>query len=147
MRRLITSTLAVLAVGALAGSNLNACGDKLLLLGRGVQISRYQTTKQPLSIILYKHEGLAKGSGMNDFEIIVKRIGHKVRIAKNLTQLNEVLSSSKVDVVAADPTDLSSVRQTVGSTPSKVRVVSMDVPAKAKSDQFVALIEGDGAKR
>ena len=146
MRRLITSTLTVLAVGALAASDLNACGDKLLLLGRGVQISRYQTTKQPLSIILYKHEGMAKGSGMNDFEIIVKRIGHKVRIAKNLTQLNEVLSSSKVDVVAADPTDLSTVRQTVGSTPSKVRVVSMDVPAKAKSEQFVALIQGDGAQ-
>ena len=145
MRRLISSTLAVLAVGALA-ADLNACGDKLLLLGHGVQISRYQTTKQPLSIILYNHEGMAKGSGMNDFEIIVKRIGHKVRIAKNLTQLNEVLSSSKVDVVAADPTDLSTVRQTVGSTPSKVRVVSMDVPAKAKSEQFVALIQGDGAQ-
>jgi hypothetical protein len=125
---------------AVAASDLNACGDKMLLLGRAVQFSRVQTQKNPLSIILYKHTGLAKESGMNDFEIVMKRIGHKVRIAKDLMQLNEALSSGPVNYVAADPTDVPTVQRTAGAAPSKPRVISMDVPAKAKTDQYVALL-------
>jgi hypothetical protein len=140
MRRLFVLTLPCLAVVLLVASDLKACGDKLMLFGRGARYSQYQRTKKPLSIVLYKHPNLAKGSGVRDFEAALKRVGHNLRVAKDLSQLNEALKSDKVDYVVADPSDVPALRESVESAPSKPGLVSMGVPAKAKEAVYLLLV-------
>jgi hypothetical protein len=139
-RKLIVLMFLVAAVAQVAASDLKACGDKLLLLGAGVRVSRVHAVSQARSILLYKSESLARGSGSSDFEAAVKRVGHKVRIAKDLAQINDALKSAKFDFVVAAPADLPSLREPIASSLSKPVLVSMGVPAKAKETTYVALI-------
>jgi hypothetical protein len=139
-RKFIVLTFLVAAVAQLAASDLKACGDKLLLLGAGVRVSRFHGVSQPRSILLYKSESLARGSGSADFEAAVKRVGHKVKIARDMAQINEALKSAKFDYVVAAPADLASLREPIASSLSKPVLISMGVPAKAKEPIYVALI-------
>jgi len=138
-RKFIAWTVLVAAVVQLSALDIRACGDKLLLLGAGVRVSRVHKAGQSRSILLYKSESLAR-AGSSDFEAAVKRVGHKVRIAKDLAQVNEALKSGKFDYVVAAPADLASLREPIASSLSKPVLVSMGVPAKAKETIYVALI-------
>src|SRR6185295_11590863 len=115
-RKLIALTFCVAAIVQLSASDIKACGDKLMLLGAGVRVSKLHPLSQPRSILLYKSDSLARGSGSSDFEAAVKRVGHKVRIAKDLAQINEALRSAKFDYVVAAPADLPSLREPIASS-------------------------------
>ena len=138
--KLIVLTFLAVAVIQFSASDIKACGDKLLLLGAGVRVSRLHGVSQPRSILLYKSESLARGSGSSDFEAAVKRVGHKVRIAKDMAQIKEALKTAKFDYIVAAPADLASLREPIASSLSKPVLVSMGVPAKAKETIYVALI-------
>jgi len=140
MRRLFALMLSFLAVVVFVAPDLNACGDKLMLLGRGARFSQFERTKQPLTILVYKHPNLAKRSGVNDFEITLKRVGHKLRVAKDLNQLNEALKADKVDYVVVDPSDVSLLRESVESAPSKPGLISMGIPANAKEAVYLSFM-------
>jgi hypothetical protein len=128
------------AIALVVASDLKACGDKLMLLGSGARVSRIHSASLARSILLYKTDSLARGAAGSDFEAAVKRVGHKVRIAKDLAQVNEALKSGKFDYVVAAPADLASLREPIASSLSKPVLVSMGVPAKAKETIYVALI-------
>jgi hypothetical protein len=138
-RKFIGWTFLAAIVVQLSALEIRACGDKLLLLGAGVRVSRLHGASQPRSILLYKSESLAR-AGSSDFEAAVKRVGHKVRTAKDMTQIKEALKSANFDYVVAAPADLESLRGPVASSPSKPVLISMGVPAKAKEPIYVALI-------
>ena len=138
-RKFIVWTILVAAFVQISALDIRACGDKLLLLGAGVRVSRGHKVSQPRSILLYKSESLAR-AGSSDFEAAVKRVGHKVRIARDIAQINEALKSATFDYVVAAPVDLDSVRGPIASSLSKAVLISMGVPAKAKEPSYVALI-------
>ena len=104
MRRFGVLAVLLLAFSLLAASDLGACGDKLLLLGRGARYSLFHPASQPQSILLYRNQGLTKGVGVNDptLEAALKRVGHKLRVANDLNQVNQALKSVKLDMVVAD---------------------------------------------
>ena len=139
LRKLIGLTFCVVAVVQFSASEIKACGDKLMLLGAGARVSKLHEVNQPRSILLYKSDNLARGSGGSDFEAAVKRVGHKVRIAKNMVQINEALKSAKIDYVVAAPADLESLRDPIAASPSKPILVSMGIPAKARETVYVAV--------
>ena len=141
MRRQLALSVALLAVVALAGTDLKACGDKLLLLGQGARVSQFQRTKNPRSILLYKHSGLPKSSGLGDSESAYKRLGHKVQVAKDLPQLQQLLRSEQLDFVIGDPSDKATLQESVESASSKAKLIEMTVPARAKEALYVSLVE------
>ena len=140
MRRWLALSLTLLAVAALAATDLKACGDKLLLFGQGARIS--QRTKNPRSILLYKHSGLPKSSGVSDSEGTYKRLGHRVQVAKDSQQLREKLIAERVDFLIGDPSDKATLQETLRSTSSNAKLIEMTVPARAKETLYVALVEG-----
>jgi hypothetical protein len=127
-----------LAIGAVA-MDLKACGDKLLAFGQGARVS--QLTRNPRSILLYQHSGLPEGSGIKDSGEIYKRMGHRVHVARDLQQVNQILQSTKVDYVIADPSDMRALAQSVGVAASKPKLIAMTVPARAKVPLYASLIE------
>src|SRR4030095_15127994 len=130
-RKFIAWTILVSAVVQLSALDIRACGDKLLLLGAGVRVSRGHKVSQSRSILLYKSESLAR-AGSSDFEAAVKRVGHKVRIARDIAQINGALKSAMFDYLVAAPVDLESLRVPIASSLSKPVLISMGVPANAK---------------
>ena len=140
MRKLFVWSLSF-SVVILAATDLKACGDKLLAFGQGARVSQFQTTRNPRSILLYQHSGMPESSGVRDSGDAYKRMGHRVRVARDLEQINQMLMSDKVDYVIADPSDLQALRQSVGSAPSKPKLIAMTAPARAKVLLYASFIE------
>jgi hypothetical protein len=105
MRRIIVG---LLAGGLLSGMPAGACGDKLLITGRGV---RFQggLAMRPASVLAYVHPGVRSSAAMNDpaFQAALKKAGHKLSIVENEQELREALNSGKYDLLLVDVSDAS----------------------------------------
>ena len=98
MRRMVL----VLTVGSvLAGAAvLDACGDKFLLVGRGLAFGRAYASIYPGSILIYgapatkpQHEKLQQN---------IRKAGHRVALVESRSDLSARLLLQQTDIVIAD---------------------------------------------
>jgi hypothetical protein len=125
--------IAVLGAATLFGSVAFACGDKLLVIGRGVRFQRAYATHQ--SDLLIYFSGIRSGAALESGKLqsTLKQAGHRVRSVDGASQLDEVLKSEKVDVVLVDFADLTAITQELHSAPSKPVVIPILFrPSKAE---------------
>ena len=98
--------LLVIAAGALSQSAvpLHACGDKLLMLGRGIRFQSKHTPRAA-SVLLYLPES-ATGQALTDpkLESALREAGHAVRAVTSRADLESALRTGTFDVVLANVT-------------------------------------------
>jgi len=106
MKRYFFGSLAI-AMAVVAGSPtlLQACGEKLLVLGRGIRFQSRHTPRAA-SVLLYVPQ-TASGRPLTDpnLETALTEAGHAVRAATTVADLESALRSGKYDVVLANITD------------------------------------------
>jgi hypothetical protein len=91
-------------VALATGSDLLACGDKLVVVGRGLRANRIRGASQRASILLYadpKSElaaALEEGHLRKDLE----RAGHRLRSATSKEELESALGTGTYDLLLAD---------------------------------------------
>src|SRR5262245_59359104 len=103
MRRILV--LAAVVVSALTQAvPLHACGDKLMMLGRGVRFQAKHTPRAA-AVLLYLPES-ATGQALTDpkLESALREAGHAVRAVTSLPDLETALRSGTFDVVLANVT-------------------------------------------
>ena len=125
MLRAKTVLAALTGVLLLCASWGDACGDKLLVVGRGVKYSRAGGAMHTASILIYKNPSAPGGAVTGDakFEESLKRAGHKVRAVVDAPDLDAALKSARYDLVLADPADSPNLEKKLASQPSKPTVV------------------------
>jgi hypothetical protein len=97
--------LMVVAAAALSQSvPLHACGDKLMMLGRGIRFQSKHTPRAA-SVLLYLPES-ATGQPLTDpkLESALREAGHNVRAVTSSTDLESALRGGTFDVVLANVT-------------------------------------------
>src|SRR5688500_17731805 len=106
MRRyLLVSIACVMAVVILNPALVDACGEKLLTLGRAI---RFQSRHSPraASVLLYLPQTGAGQSWTDpNLESALREAGHAVRAATTSADLESALRSANYDVVLANLTD------------------------------------------
>lgn len=104
-RYLLPSMLVVLVVVMHGSTALQACGEKLLVLGRGIRFQSRHTPRAA-SVLLYVPQS-ATGRPLADpnLESALKEAGHAVRAATTSADLETALRSGSYDVVLANITD------------------------------------------
>jgi hypothetical protein len=103
MRRILV--LMTIVAGALSQSvPLHACGDKLMMLGRGVRFQSKHTPRAA-SVLLYLPES-ATGQALTDpkLESALREAGHAVRAVTAPADLESALRTGGFDVVLANVT-------------------------------------------
>lgn len=108
----------VLAGGALlVGREAGACGDKFLVIGRGVRQQRAQGAMLRASILLYLDAPghLRAALTESKLESNLKLAGHRLRSTEGRSALAENLASGKYDIVLADISEMAAIEQAVGS--------------------------------
>src|SRR5687767_12472631 len=101
-KKLLTVGLAFLFLSTLG----EACGDKLLSLGRGARFQRWFLAKRPASILIYASgNGIAPALKTPEFQAALKKVGHKVEAAEDKSSLARLLHEKKYDLVLADFSD------------------------------------------
>jgi hypothetical protein len=106
-----------------------ACGDKLLVLGRGVRFQRAFAAVHPASILLFARRASAVPAAMKDFEATLKDAGHKLQTVEDSTKLAESLKTGKYDLVLVDVADAAALEQDVQSSPSKPMMLPLSYNA------------------
>jgi hypothetical protein len=119
MRRWVVGL--VLCLGGWAGPDAHACGDKFLVIGRGVR--RIPRAAHPASILLYMNSDSRLPAAARDLklEASLKQAGHSVAVAQNLARLQEQLGTGRYDLVIADIADARALHAT-GARPLIVPV-------------------------
>ena len=108
------------ALGALAaflclGQPLFACGDKLVLLGRGIRFQRMIATKHPATILVYLNPSAGISGADKEYQLrsLLKFAGHKPRAVSSAAELTTELGSGKYDLVLADYSDAPALEKEV----------------------------------
>jgi len=131
MRNLLTVGL-VLTLGVPLGE---ACGDKLLSLGRGVRLQRAFMAARPASILIYSGSQGSSSPLLKNADLygVLKRVGHKVHAVPELPDVERALKSGTYDIVLADIADAAALARYLQSAASKPTMLPVLVkPAKAQ---------------
>src|SRR5437879_3424539 len=123
MYRVLMTVVLTSAIVFSMANPAGACGDKLLVLGRGI---RFQVLfGHPASILGYADPGSQAMTVMHDpeFQASVRKAGHKLQLISNANQLSEALKSGRYDLLLTDMTNAARLNQEVQSLASRPVVV------------------------
>jgi hypothetical protein len=136
MRRLLLLFVSVTAIVLLAATLVYACGDKLLVLNRGLRFQ--DLSSRPASILLYTHPGSRTSAAVNDSQLqsALQKAGHKVQLIGERGRLDDALKTGRYDLVLVDLADAPGVEDELRATPSApvvVPVVYEETKAEAEA--------------
>src|SRR2546430_12897474 len=122
MRKAITTLTLVAGISLLSIAVADACGDKLLRMGRG---ARFQRSMHPATILI-NLPSIASATASTrapQLQSFLKKAGHKSRVVQGADRLSEVLLSGQYDVVLTDLAEVAGVQKQIESMSSKPSIV------------------------
>jgi hypothetical protein len=136
--RAYTTILAATTVLLQTSNAAQACGDKLLLVGRGVEFHRAYAALYPATIVIYaKPPGdAAKAIRDSRFQANLKQSGHRVLLVETDAALAHALESDKVDLILTDVADAEKLSRQASAAPTKPTVLPVmyrPTPAEAQT--------------
>jgi len=102
-----------------------ACGDKFLLVGRGVEFHRAYAALYPASIVIYARLPADAAKAIRDsrFQTSLKQAGHRVLLVENEAALASALEADRVDLILTDVAGAERVSRRALAAPSKPTVL------------------------
>ena len=120
---------AILAIGLLTVGDVpaNGCGDKLLVLGRGIRLEALLGNRTA-KILAYQNTGTHGADLIADpeFQSAIKNAGYQLRIVRDTEELEVALRLGKYDLLISDITDTSMIQPTVlsaANTPALIPIL------------------------
>ena len=109
----------------LAATTVLACGDKFVVLGRGVRFLGLHAALHPASILIYMNPASHVPAADKEFQIqsTLKLAGHKPHAVENPGDLGKALSSGSYDLVLGDLSDVAMLERQVETVPTKPAVI------------------------
>lgn len=120
------AAIPVVATMLLQATNAaQACGDKFLLVGRGVEFHRAYAALYPASIVIYARlpGDAAKAIRDSRFQANLRQSGHRVLLVENDAALARVLESDRIDLILTDVADAETLSRQASAAPSKPTVL------------------------
>lgn len=100
-----------------------ACGDKFLVIGKGIRYERAHAATHPGSILIYRNKDLEDPKAGSDLETALKKAGHTIQTVDDASKLDATLQAGKFDIVVVNLADAPLVEQQIISSPSKPAVL------------------------
>ena len=97
---------------AVSGSQaVSACGDKFLLVGRGVRFEQAYAAIHPASILIVLPIKSVKSVAVRDSRLLtaLKNAGHRVEVVQQPANLADALSRSRHDIILVERADASAL--------------------------------------
>jgi hypothetical protein len=114
---LVSTVVLVMAAAAI----VDACGDKFLLVGRGLAFGRAYASVYPGSIVIYGPP--ATRSQTDKLQQTIRKAGHRVTVINSEADLSARLVMQQTDIVIADVTVKPGVDQQIASLSSRPSVL------------------------
>lgn len=130
-----------------------ACGDKFLLVGRGVRFQRAYAAVHPANILIYARASTDAARAIRDpqFHKTLRQAGHRLSVIEDATLFQHALGLSSFDIVLADLTEAPTIDPLVATGLSRPKALYVEYPkgsTKALASQFMCELKaGDRATR
>ena len=127
MNRYLAAAVVSLAVGSLCSEAVSACGDKFLLLGRGMRFQRAYAAIHPARILLVVPSKSVKVAAVRDPRLkdALENAGHKVKVVQ-AARLSEALAGgSRYDLILAGRADAMGIPATLPAGAGKPSVIGV----------------------
>jgi hypothetical protein len=117
-KRVLLAGMLVAGMVAIGSGVASGCGDKFVLIGRGLRVARSQF---PSSILIFLNPNSRVPAAEKEFrlEATLRAAGHKPVVAESEAEVHKALSSGKFDLVLADVTDAPALRKEASAASSK----------------------------
>jgi hypothetical protein len=141
------------AIAATTSSPVQACGDKFLLVGRGVRFQRAYLAVHPGNILIYARSTTNADRAIRDpqFHKTLRQAGHQLSVIEDATLFEHALRVSNFDIILADLTEAPTIDALVLTAPSHPKALYVEYPTgstKALASQFMCELKaGDRATR
>lgn len=133
--------LMAVALLSQARTPIQACGDKFLVVGRGVRFQRAYAAIYPASIVVYAQPQRNAAKAIRDprLQADLKAAGHRVVLVENDGALTKALESDRVDLVLTDVADADRTLTQADASPSRPAVLPvMYEPTREEARQIEA---------
>jgi len=121
------SPIAVAALATLLCTNqaVFACGDKLVLLGRGIRFQRMLAAKHPASILVYLNPGSGISSADREYQLrpLLKLAGHKSHSVATAAELTREVDSGTYDLILLDYSDAAALEKQLTAAKGKPALI------------------------
>lgn len=136
MRRALVAFLLAAPVASALAPDAQACGDKFMVLGRGVR-QRIPKAKHPSAVVVYARPGSASAAAVRaaNLEAVLAKAGHRVSDALSAEELAAALRNGGT-VVVAGLADVEAAADQVRAVAPHARVVPL--VDKKRDDQKAA---------
>ena len=125
MRRGVIALLIAIAALLAHRVEVDACGDKFLLVGRGVKFQRAYAAVHPASILIYARARRGASAAIADprLQSSLKAAGHSLSTADSPQGLEQALKSGAYDLVLADVADAPMLEPQTQAAPGRPTVL------------------------
>jgi hypothetical protein len=153
MMRKLLGVIVGIAVTSMTWGPAEACGDKFLLVGRGVRFQRAYAAVHPANILIYARSTTDANRAIRDpqFHKTLRQAGHQLSVIEDATLFQHALRLSSFDIVLADLTEAPAIDSLLATTPSQPKALYVEYPTgstKALASQFMCELKaGDRATR
>src|SRR5436305_1255434 len=91
---------------------VSACGDKFVVVGRGVRFEQAYAAIHPASILIVLPAKNVNSASVRDshLAIALKMAGHRVEVVQQPTNLADVVGRSRRDIILVEQADASALR-------------------------------------
>jgi DNA-binding NtrC family response regulator len=118
--RLTRIVLAGIALLPFCSTPGEACGDKFLVIGRGMRAPRARAAHKG-SILLFLDPRSPLPTALQETRVVadLKRVGHSLKAVDNREQAEAALKSGNYDLVVADISDMAALKAQAGAATSR----------------------------
>jgi hypothetical protein len=148
MRAKTMMVTALLVATPITWGIVDACGDKFLLVGRGMRFQRAYAAVQPANILIYATSATNPNRAIRDpqFQKTLRQAGHQVSVIEDAELFRHAIQVSAFDIVLADVATAPAIDPVIASAPSHPRVLYVEYPSgssKALAAQFACELKAD----
>ena len=106
--------IVIVCLGAVGSRSQDvlACGDKFVVVGRGVRFEQAYAAIHPASILIVLPTKNVKSAAVRDSRLVtaLKMAGHHVEVVQQPTNLADVVGRSRRDIILVEQADASALR-------------------------------------
>lgn len=109
-----------------AWGDVHACGDKFLMVGRGMKFSKAYASLNPGAILIYlPRTPRAALAGVDKMQKYLTDAGHQVTVVRDVSALDNALGDAGVDLLLTEAAEASRLKPRMAALPSRGTVVPL----------------------
>jgi hypothetical protein len=128
-----TSLLAVAAAVAVSAMYpvAQACGDKILMVGRGAKFQRAYASVHPGNVYIFARPSTDAKAAIRDQQLhkALRQAGHAVSVIEDWSLLEQALKTVRVDVVLVDVAEAQKLQPLIVTSPARPEALYVAFPS------------------